>query len=146
MCSPGQDRLEFCPCQSLYFYVNIVARRLEQVPAGNLSEEHATRRVGMCLSSVGSCRLTTLHDSPLLFPSATGIYIHLHFVHVWHLRIQKVFGRRWMHVRDVYGLARWRPQQTQRPKMSDAAFAASMKKKKYYYIFKDTNPLCQSGK
>lgn len=68
MCSPGQDRLEFCPCQSLYFYVNIVARRLEQVPAGNLSEEHATRRVGMCLSSVGSCRLTTLHDFPLFPP------------------------------------------------------------------------------
>lgn len=33
--------LESCPCQSFYFYVNIVARRLEQVPAGNLSEEHS---------------------------------------------------------------------------------------------------------
>lgn len=26
---------------SFYFYVNIVARRLEQVPAGNLSEKHS---------------------------------------------------------------------------------------------------------
>lgn len=58
-------QLEFCLFQSLYFYVNIVARRLEQVPAGNLSEEHATRRVGMCLSSVGSFRLPTLRGCPL---------------------------------------------------------------------------------
>lgn len=34
-------QLESCPLQSFYFYVNIVARRLEQVPAGNLSEEHS---------------------------------------------------------------------------------------------------------
>lgn len=67
-------QLEFCPRQSLYFYVNIVARRLEQVPAGNLSEEHATRRVGMCLSSVGSFRLTTLHDFPLFSPQPWNIH------------------------------------------------------------------------
>ena len=34
-------QLESCPRQSFYFYVNIVARRLEQVPAGNQSEEHS---------------------------------------------------------------------------------------------------------
>ena len=39
--SPERRQLESCTRQSFYFYVNIVARRLEQVPAGNLSEEHS---------------------------------------------------------------------------------------------------------
>lgn len=91
-------QLEFCPRQSLYFYVNIVARRLEQVPAGNLSEEHATRRVGMCLSSVGSSRLTTLHDFPLFSPQP------------WNIRSSAFnprFPEKSSATGDVYGLAGW---------------------------------------
>lgn len=37
VCEGSPDR----PTASFYFYVNIVARRLEQVPAGNQSEEHS---------------------------------------------------------------------------------------------------------